>query len=107
MDEKLTFRRDLYLGEGIKPKKLDKIKRKLVEKPLLAGVYVISIAGNPEDQLEIFDAKQLAQSYYKKFPRHVVGIASDYDDSLKLIERITQECLRERGDCNLKEYLLC
>lgn len=107
MDEKLTFREELYLGEGIKPKKLDKIKKKLLERPLFSGVYVIAIAANPSEQLEIFDARQLVQGYYVKHPRYVVGIASDYEDSLKLIEKITQECLRERGDCNLKEYLLC
>lgn len=107
MGEKLTFRNELYLGEGIKPKKLDKIKKKLVEKPLFAGVYVIAIADSPSGQLEIFDARQLVQSYYERAPRYVVGIASDYDDSLQLIERLTQECLRARGDCNLKEYLLC
>ncbi len=107
MGGKVTFRDELYLGEGIKPKKLDKIKKKLVEKPLFAGVYIITIAANPSEQLEIFDARQLAQSYYLKFPRHVVGIAADYEDSLKLIERIARECLRERGDCDLKGYLSC
>jgi mannitol/fructose-specific phosphotransferase system IIA component len=53
------------------------------------------------------DARQLVQGYYDKYPLKVVGIAKDYDDALKLIEQLTQECLHERGDCNLREYLIC
>lgn len=107
MGEKLKFRDDLYLGEGIKPKKLDKIKKRLVEKPLLAGVYIIAVAANPSDQLEIIHARQLAWHYYLEHPRYVVGIAADYDDSLQLVERIVRECMERRGDCDLKGYLLC
>lgn len=38
MAVKLTYHRDLYLGESINAQKLDKIKRKLENKPLLSGV---------------------------------------------------------------------
>lgn len=107
MGRKLTFCPELYLGEGINRKKLDKIKKKLIDKPLLANVYLITIAGNPSEQLEFFDARQLAQHYYESHQIVVVGIARDYNESLDIIERITQECLDKRGDCKLKEYLTC
>jgi hypothetical protein len=107
MDKMLIFSPNLYLGEGIKSKKLDKIKKNLIHKPLFAGVYIITLARNSSDQLEIMDARQLVQGYYDKYPLKVVGIAKDYDDALKLIEQLTQECLHERGDCNLREYLIC
>lgn len=107
MGKKLIFYPELYLGEGMKGKKTDKIKKMLVKKPLLAGVYVLAIAHNPSDQLEFFDAKQLVQSYYDNYPVQIIGIAKDYEDALKLVEQITQECLNTRGDCRLKEYLIC
>lgn len=104
---KLTFSEKMYIGDGIKEKKLDKIKKRLIDKPLLANVYILTFAGNPEDQLEFFDARQMVQRYYQEHVTEVIGIAKDYDDALLLIERITRECMRDRGDCKLKEYLIC
>lgn len=107
MGKKLIYHPDLYLGESIRTEKLDKIKKKLERKPLLSGVFLIAISRNPSDQLEIFSAKQLAQKYYESNPVYVVGIAGDYDEAVRIVELITVNCLAQRGDCALKEYLLC
>lgn len=107
MAGKLKFAQNLYLGEGIAPEKLDKLKKRLNKKPLLANVYLITPARNRRDQLDIFDARQLVQPHYKDEEFLVLGMASGYEDALQLIERITGECLKARGDCNLREYLLC
>lgn len=103
----LTYRRELYLGESIRAEKLDKIKKKLETRPSRAGEIIIAVSGNSSDQLDIYAAKQLARRYYEKYPPYVVGIAGSYDEAVKLVERMALECLRERGDCALKEYLLC
>lgn len=47
MAGKLKFAQNLYLGEGIAPEKLDKLKKRLNKKPLLANVYLITPARNP------------------------------------------------------------
>ena len=107
MAGKLKFAQNLYLGEGIAPEKLDKLKKRLNKKPLLANVYLITPARNPADQLDIFDARQLVQPHYKDEEFLVLGMDSGYEDALQLIERVTGECLKARGDCNLREYLLC
>lgn len=106
-NRKLSYHPGLYLGEGINQTKLDKIKKRLEKKPILAGVYLITLSPNPSDQLEIYDARQLVQSYYQTNPPYIIGIAQDYEDALKLLERLAKECLLARGDCSLKEYLLC
>lgn len=107
MAGKLTFAPNLYLGESIASEKLDKLKKRLEKKPLLANVYLITPAKNPADQLDIFDARQLIQPHYKKEEFLILGIAAGYEEALRLIEQITGECLDARGDCNLREYLLC
>ena len=107
MAGKLTFAPNLYLGESIASEKLDKIKKRLVKNPLWANVYLITPASNPADQLDIFDARQLIQPHYKNEEFLVLGIVSGYEEALQLIERVTGECLKARGDCNLREYLLC
>lgn len=107
MARKFTYASELYLGESISEKKLDKIKKKLETGPLCAGVYLLTFARNPEDQLEFFDARQLALPHYEDSVFHVVGIASDWEEAAGLVEKIVQECMEARGDCSLKEYLSC
>ena len=107
MAGKHTFAPNLYLGESIASEKLDKLKKRLEKKPLLANVYLITPAKNPADQLDIFDARQLIQPHYKKEEFLILGIAAGYEKAMQLIEQITRECLDATGDCNLREYLLC
>lgn len=107
MSNSVVYRPKLYLGDSINEKKLDKIMKKVKNKPLFSGVYLIAISRNASDQLDIFDAKQLVQSYYKKNSPYVVGIAGNHEEAVELVERIVRECLESRGDCALKEYLLC
>ena len=103
----LKYHPRLYLGESVNAKKLDKIKIKLENKPFFSGVFLITLSRNPSDQLEIYAARQLVQSYYKKNPPYVVGLAGDYEEAVALVTQITEECLKSRGDCRLKEYLQC
>lgn len=103
----LTYHPGLYLGESIRKEKLDKIKKRLENKPLFSGVFLITLSRNASDQLEIYAAKQLAQSYYRKNPPYVIGLAGSYEEAVTMVEQLVQECLKARGDCALKEYLLC
>lgn len=107
MAVKLKFHPRLYLGESMKDKKVDKIKKKLETRPLFSGVFVITLSRNSSDQLEIYDGKLLCQSYYKKNPPYVIGLAGNWEEAIGLVERIVTECVSARGDCRLKEYLQC
>mgnify|MGYP007098687053 FL=1 len=107
MPERVCYHSKLYLSDGITEKKLDKIKKKLEKKPLLSGVFLITVSPSQTDQLDIFEARQLVQSYYLKNPPYVIGIAENRQEAVSLVEQIVRECLKERGDCALKEYLLC
>lgn len=107
MVKKLIYHPDLYTGDSINVKKLDKLKKRLEQKPLLTDVFLITIAQNPQDQLEIFSARQLAQNYYQKYPVTVVAIAGSYEEAVGLLEQLVRKCMEQRGDCNLKELFLC
>ena len=106
MLKNLTYRPNLYLGDSIDETKLDKIIHKLERRPLFSGLYLITLSGNPSDQLELFEAKQLRQTYYHKKTIDVIGLAGNKEESVNLVETIVQDCLAARGDCNLKEYLI-
>ncbi|MGN0424550.1 MAG: hypothetical protein ACI4FY_04465 [Acetatifactor sp.] len=101
----MRYRPWLYIGDSIDPMKVIGIKKKLEENPFFAGVVLIVLSANDYDQLDIIDAKELAQPYYRKSELSVVGIAGDRDEALELVRQMVVECLRDRGDCALKEYL--
>lgn len=97
----MKFYKYLYIGDTVTNPQ--KIKWKLKHH---AGVqaYVITTAPSA-DQLEIFHSAYLKQRYYRYHPPIIVGIASDYDEAVQIIIKITQECLDATGNCNLKDYL--
>lgn len=103
----IVYHPKLYLGGSIRKKNLDKIKKKLEKKPIFSGVFLIAVSRNRFDQLEVYSARQLCQSYYQNYPPYVVGIAGNREEAVGLVEEIVRECLQARGDCALKEYLEC
>jgi len=107
MKREYKFAQKIYLGESIDSKKLDKIKKKLKKAPLFAHVYLLALATNETDQLEFFDARWLLFRHYDGYVPYIVGIASDEGEALSLVQQIVDECIRERGDCSLREYLSC
>lgn len=105
MRDRLIFSKNLYLGESISEVNLEKIKDKLQHKPLFSSQVILVLSRNSYDQLEILSSKQLAQKYYLDHSLTVVGIASDYDEAMEVLQKIVKECIAQRKDCNLKEFL--
>lgn len=104
--ENIRFINNIYLGEGIEEKDIPKLKEDLDARPLFANIFVITIALNEQDQLDIYHSKYLMQRFYKNNAPLVVGIARKKGDAYALVEKIVQECLTLRGDVNLKAYLV-
>ena len=107
MSDKIIFCDKVYFGDKMNKTKLNKLRKKIGKKSLLCGEYLIAIPENPHSQLDILSARQLVWDYYTRNPLRVVGVASDYNEALEIVEKIVRECLQTRGDLALKEYLTC
>lgn len=103
---KIVYSSNFYLGKGITPEKLDKIKRKIEKKPLMTDFFLIALAGNERDLLDIYSSKYLGQKYYDNHIPFVCGIADNHGDAVALVEQIIQDCLRERGDLKVREFIV-
>lgn len=101
----MKFYTSLYIGESVKKPKKVMRKLKSGSQGILSNIYVIVMAEGT-DQLEIYAAKYLRQSYYKRNPLYVIGIAQGYEEAVSLVTRMVEESMKERGDCNLKAYLM-
>lgn len=103
----LKFHPKLYHSESISEAELEKIKKQLEKKPLCSNVFLITPAENTNDLLEFYHSRQLNQRYYQNHPPYIIGITRSYKEALIMIEQLAKECLEARGDCALREYLLC
>lgn len=88
--------------------KISKSKRKVLKKlkqgNLQLGVHVITLAVGKNDMLDIYPAYVLLQKVYKELNMTVVGVASDRESANTLLLKITDDCLKETGDVNLKQF---
>ena len=103
---KINFHYHLRLGEGLKYKDLMQMKKDLRENPVGANLFLITIASNKQEQLDIYDAKYLIQKYYSKEPPYVVGIAKNREDAIVMVEQWMQECVENQRDANLRAYIM-
>lgn len=100
----LTWYNRLYIGNNAK-KKADRIIRKLNSQKIVHGIYLITLASNERDQLDILSAYNLMQPFvYCRCPM-VVGVASGYDEALELVMQITGEALEKTGKADIRNYL--
>ena len=102
---KIIYSSNFYLGNGISPEKLDKIKRKIEKKPLMTDYYLVTLAGNERDLLDIYSSRYLGQKYYEDHIPYVCGIADNHGDAVRLVEQIVKDCLSMRGDLQVRVFV--
>ena len=103
---RINFHYHLHLGEGLEYKDLMQMKKDLRENPVAANLFLITLATNEQEQLDIYDAKYLIQKYYSKNPPYVIGIAKNKEQAIAVVEKLMQECVTNRGDANLRAYIM-
>ena len=96
---------DLYVGESIVHKK-SIIKRKMLHNAGQIDIFVISLASNPANLLDIIPAKELLQKAYPKKDMYVIGLAKGYEEAVNLTASIINEVYQKTGAFGLRDYLL-
>lgn len=101
----MRYYKHLYLMKGLEKKK-EKIIRKLEENKFQMNIYIITLAQNEENHLEIYDSILLLQPSFPHEDFFVVGIVKGYEDALDLVEEITQEVYNETKGADIRSYIL-
>ncbi len=94
----------LYIGKTARKKRY-KIVWKVKHRAGMLGIYLITLASNKENLLDIIDASLLLQPYYKKEDIFIVGIACGYDEAVEVVTKIIEELYNETGDFNIRQFL--
>lgn len=95
---------DLYVGDSI-VHKTSKIKWKILHNAGQINIYVITIASNPKNLLDIIPAQELMQKAYPKKHLYVVGLAKGYEEAVEVAASIVDEVYRQTGNFMVSEYL--
>lgn len=101
----LTWYEPLYL-DGHLRKREKSLRKRLNEGRVDVGHYLITLSSNPADNLDIISTSFLVQpALYDRLPM-VVGLASSKKEAMRLVLRITDDCLSATGGADLRAFLL-
>ena len=103
----MKWYKKLYMGENAKKSKY-KIMGKVRTSRFQRDVYLITLANNPNNLLDIYSANQLLQPHFKK--AHVlndicvIGLARGRDEAFHVVEQIISDVYTNTGEFKLREY---
>lgn len=100
----MEWRSKLYVSESI-GKKANRIKWKISHNAGTVSVYVIALASNRQNLLDIIPAWNLMQKAYPKRDLKVIGLAKGYNEALELVRRIVDETYQNTGGVDVRSYL--
>ncbi|MFP3154978.1 hypothetical protein LQZ18_11260 [Lachnospiraceae bacterium ZAX-1] len=99
----MIWYRNMYASENIAHKK-ERIKWKIKHNAGQINIYVIALAANPKNLLEIIPAIEMMQKAYPKKDMFIVGIAKGYEEAVDLIVQIIMEVYRATDGFQVRDY---
>lgn len=100
----MIFFQDLYLGDKISSK-IEQIMKKLNNGKPVLELYLITMAKNPDNMLEIIPQKEILQKGYPNKEMRIVGLAKGKKEAYKLVQHIVEESVEKTGCADVRDYL--
>lgn len=94
---------NLYTTEKIK-KKLPRIMHKVGIRKMQAGIWLITIASNEQNLLDIFHSACYMHPMFARLNPDIVGVAESEDAAKTLVVQITEDMYRENGNFDVRSY---
>lgn len=101
----LKWYKDLYVGETVRGKE-KKVMRRLEKGKPVPGIWLVTIASNEKNQLDLLPADFLLQRALRRQCPMIVGIGFTRAETLEILQRIVQEAYQETEDANIRAWLL-
>jgi hypothetical protein len=94
----------LYVGDSI-ASKVNRIKWKINHNAGTVSIYVVTLASNPDNLLDIIPARELMQKGYPKKDLMIIGIAKGYNEALLVVQRVIEDTYRKTNDVNVRRVI--
>lgn len=94
---------NLYTTEKTK-KALPRIKHKLRTRRLQPEIWLLTIASNEQNLLDIFQSVYYIQPMFQKMNPDIVGIADSEDAAKEMLVKITEDVFKKQGNFDVRTY---
>lgn len=101
----MTWYRKLYVGKLISSR-VTELRRRIEKGEYPPGIWLITIAGNPQNQLELYRASELSNPVAAGHVQMIVGLAFSREEALVLLEQIAKDALDSDGSADMRAFLL-
>lgn len=100
----LSWYKKLYIGHNAEKKK-KQLMYKINVGIGVFDVYLITLACNSQNQLEIFSANELKQKARRKYCPMIIGMCCGYEEALEMTRMLVEEAYRETGIPDVRKWL--
>lgn len=94
---------NLYTTEKTK-RALPRIRHKLRTSRPELGIWLITLASNEQNLLDLFQAIYYIQPMLQKMNPDIVGIADSEDAAKEMILKITEDVYKKQGNFDVRTY---
>lgn len=101
----MRWYRKLYVGETAKKDRY-RIVGKVRWKRPQRNAYLIALAVNEADLLDIYPANTMLWPYFRKNETFIVGIARGYEEAVELACHIVAEVYTDTGGFDVRSFIL-
>ena len=101
----LKWYRNLYIGHNAE-KKAKKLIKKINHGAGVLDAYLVPLAVNPENSLEIISANQLMQKILRESCPMIVGLGAGYEEAVEIVQKIAEEVYADTGRMEIRNWLL-
>jgi len=96
---------NLYISKSLKAKSKH-IIRKINDNKLPFNIYIITLATNEANHLDIVNSNYLRQKSLHSTLPMIVGIASGYEAALDIVKTITEEVYTKTQGTDIRSFLV-
>ena len=93
----------IYLSEDVKDEYAE-IREKLESGTAVSGVYLITLAANPAEQLDIINSVIYAADSERYSKAVVVGLAKGRGQAQELVAKMAEDVFSKTGGIEIRKY---
>ena len=100
----MKWYRHIYIGEQARKDRY-RIIGKIRHNRFQMDIYVITLASNSKDLLDIYPSYVVRQKHFQKQEYWIVGIAKGYEEAIEVAVKIVMEVYTKTGTFGIREYI--
>lgn len=91
-------------SDGITKHTLDLVKDKVEKQKIQFPVFLVTLASNPNNLLDVIPVNELLFPYYQRRTTFVLGVASSRKQAKLMAASIVAKVYEETGDFQIREW---